>query len=183
MAGYYNTCDDVLTTYFCDPCATKEFARISNVAFIKNSYYDTLAAAPTDGSLWTDGINLDFDIILIPDVHGELPAASEIVGTGYGRAVEELISFDRSVTFFDRRYAENCDFYNLIQELNTYHLAYFTETLGHITEIPVTIIPKVVAPDDIGAYVEYQVLVKWRKKTNPCPFVTPAGLFTNCYIP
>lgn len=183
MAGYYNSCDDVLTVYFCDPCYTKEFARIRNVAFIKNTYYDTLIAAPTDGSLWTDGINADLDIIIIPNVHGELPLASEIVGSGYGDAVEELLSFDRSVTFFDRRYAENVDFYNLIQELNSYHLAYFTETLGHITEIPVTIIPKPVVPDDIGAYVEFNVLAKWRKKTNPVPFVAPAGLFESCYIP
>lgn len=180
--SYFTTCDDTLVTYFCDPCATKEFAKISNVAFVKNTYYDTLNANPTDGSLWTAGINASLDIIIIPNVHGEMPLASEIVGTGYGRTVEELISFDRQVTFFDRRYVENCDFYNLIQELNSYHLAYFTETQGHITEIPVTIIPKAVIPDDIGAYVEWNVLVKWRKKTNPCPFTTPAGLF-ECFIP
>lgn len=183
MPGYVPGCTNTQVPYNCDKCPDTEAARVRHVAFIKDTYIDTINIAPTDISRWTGGINSNFDVIIIPDVHGELAEPSEVVGQGYGDKVEELLSFDNVITYFDRRYKDNCEFYNLIKEGGNYYMAYFTETQGHITPDPVTIIPKPLIPDDIGANVEWKVLAKWRNKTHPCPFDADAALFTSCFIP
>lgn len=180
--AYVPGCENQIRDYNCDKCPDKELGRISNIAFVKNSYYSTIAASPQDGNLWTAGLN-DLRVILIPDVHGELPEPSEIVGQGYGRTLEEFLSYDYIVNVFDRRYKENAEFYDLIKESGQYHLAYFTETLGHLTPIPATILPRPIIQDDPGSIVEMKTVIKWRHRGIPIPFNAPAGLFENCYIP
>lgn len=183
MAGYYPSCENVVVAHNCDPCTEPEFGRLRSAAFVREDYLDTLLADIDNPAVWAAGQNDDLKVIVIPKTHGEVPAATEIVLPGYGDVLEEVISFDRTATFFDPNYVDNCDFYNAMQRARNYHFVYRTSTKLHVTQIPATIIPKAPVADDIGTRVEWNVLVKWRNLDAPCPYPVPEGIFDACYIP
>ncbi len=181
MAGYYpSNCDNVIPPHNCDPCAEREYGRIRSGAYIHKSYYPTLVADVENSQKWIDGINQGL-ILVIPDTNGELGEPSELTGAGYGDAVEALLGYDFSATFRDPNYKENCDFWNAIKNSRNYHLVYRTSSSVHITDKPVTIIPKAPIADDLQAEVVWVVLNKWRSNNHPCATNTPEGVFT-CFI-
>jgi hypothetical protein len=175
--GYYpNTCDTVVPPHTCDPCLPREFGRVRAVAFIKSEY---TFVDPTDQAEWESAVQ-NGDVILIPEVHGQFPEPSEQMGTGYGDTVETLLGYEFTLTYYDRNYASNCDFYNALQEQQSYRLMYKSETLGHLTSATVTVIPKAPIEDDLNAEVVWMVQVKWKDSSHACPFVFPAALL-KCY--
>ena len=176
-AGYYpTTCDSVVPPHSCDPCLPREFGRVRAVAFIKEgfSFVDE-----TNQAEWEAAIQNE-DVILIPKVHGALPEPSEQMGQGYGDTVETLLGYEFTLTYFDRNYAENCDFYNALQGQQSYRFMYKTELKGHITSATVTVIPKAPIEDDLNSEVVWMVQVKWKDTSHACPFNFPAGVL-KCY--
>lgn len=144
---------------------------------------DTILAAVDDPTVWASGQNDDLKVIVIPQTHGEYPAPSEITGPGYGDQVEQIVGFDHQVTFFDPTYSDNCDFWNAMRSARNYHLAYRTSSKIHITQDPVTWIPKAPIADDLGSEVVWNVLAKWRNINTPCAYDVPANIFDSCYEP
>jgi hypothetical protein len=181
--AYLPGCESEIIAYNCDLCPEKEMGKIRNIAFVNVRYYATLLADIETKATWEAGVNEDLDVILIPQINGEMPEPSPKVIPGYGDVLERFIAYDFVLNIFDGRYKENCEFYNLIKESQRYHIAYFTETQGHISPIPVTILPRPIIQNDLGTQVEIKTEIKWRHKNFPCPFDAPAGLFTECYIP
>jgi hypothetical protein len=176
--GYYpDTCDSAIPSHNCDPCADREHGRIQAVAYVKDSY---TFLDPESATEWELAIQ-NGDVILIPAVHGSLPEPSEKLGTGYGKATETLLGFEYALQYFDPNYAENCDFYNALKRSQGYKLMYKTETLGHLTDVTVTVIPKQPVEDDLNAEVVWVVTVKWKDSDHPCPFVFPESVL-ECYI-
>lgn len=183
MAGtYYPTTCNPVDQHSCDPCETQELGRVRSVAFISASYYDTLAADPTDPTLWSDGINSG-DILVIPETHGELPLPSPKMQSGFGNTVEQLIAYDFSAKYYDPNYASNCDWYNTLKRNRNFYWAYRTSSKIHISTNTVTIIPGAAVPDDLTGLVNWEVTVKWQAADLPCPYTTPDGIFDECYEP
>ena len=177
--GYYpDTCDTEVPVHSCDPCAEREFGRVRAVAFIKSGFEFTDA---TDQAEWEQAIQ-DEDVILIPRVHGSLPAPTETEGTGYGDTVNTLLGFEYALQYFDPNYTDNCDFYNALMRQDTWRFMYKTSTQGHITDATVTIIPKNPVEDDLNSEVVWDVTVKWKDEQHSCPFVFPAAVL-ECYVP
>lgn len=181
MVGYYpSTCDNLIPPHNCDPCADREYGRIRSVALIASDFAfadgDT-----TDASEWTRGVN-EGKIIVIPATNGELPEPSEIVGAGYGDTTETLLGYEFSAKYVDPNYSENCDFYNALVGNRNFKFAYRTSSKTHITDKTVTIIPKKQVQNDLNQEVTWNVTVKWKSNQFPCPFVTPEGVFDECYI-
>ena len=175
--GYYpNTCAGVVPPHTCDPCLPREFGRIRAVAFIKSDY---TFLNPESQLEWETAIQ-NRDAILIPEVHGQFPEPSEQMGTGYGDTVETLLGYEFTLTYYDRNYASNCDFYNALQGQQSYRLMYKSESLGHLTSATVTVIPKAPIEDDLNAEVVWMVQVKWKDNSHACPFAFPAGVL-KCY--
>ncbi len=48
---------------------------------------------------------------------------------------------------------------------------------------PVTITPKLPVTDNLKDVLTYEVTVKWQNPLLPCPYDTPEGIFSQCYIP
>ena len=176
--GYYpTTCDSLIPAHNCDPCLEREYGRIRSVAFIKDGF---VFSNPESLTEWQQAIQ-NGNVILIPQVHGELAEPSEQTGPGYGNTVETLLGFDFVVTYHDPNYAENCDFYNEIKRTQNYRFMYKSGTKGHLTEATVTVIPKAPIADDLNAEVVWMVQVKWKDNDHACPFTFPAGVL-ECFI-
>lgn len=182
--GYYSeSCDNIIPNHNCDPCAATEYARVRSLAFIKASVYDAIAADPSDPAPWLAAIAAeDNSVIIIPFVNGELQEPAEVLGPGYGDQVEKLLGFDYQLLANDPNYKENCDFYNAIKRSRDYHVAYRTKTQIHISNEPVTIIPKAPIANDLNAEVVWALTIKWRGSDQPCPYDTPEGVFDECFI-
>lgn len=185
MSLYYpsSTCGgSTIPDYACNPCPNYENGRIRSIAFIKNTFTFT---DPTSTAEWTTGVN-NGDIIIIYETQGSYDggATSELVGFGDAATVNGNTT--HTLTFKDRNYADNCDFYNAIRGSSDYTVAYRTGTLSaghvHLAGAPVTISPKNPVPDDLNAIVVWEVQLKWANVDSPCPYSTPSGIFDRCFI-
>ena len=179
MAGYYPTsCADVIPSHFCDPCEDREYGRIRTVGFV---HKDVTFTDISGNGEWQTGMN-NGNIIVIPFANGELQAASEVLGVGYGDATEQLNGFDFVAVVNDPNYAENCDFYNAIAYSRNYKFFFVTSTKVHLTDVAVTVIPKAPVANDLNSEVVWNVTVKWRDQNHPCPSTKPSTVFNNCFI-
>ena len=179
MAGYYpSTCNEIIPPHNCDPCDTREYGRIRSFGFIKSSYN---FSNPSSAAEWRTAMNAE-NIIVVPFSNGELQAASEVLGQGYGSATETLIGFDFVAVVNDPNYSENCDFYNAIATSRNYKFFYVTSSHVHITDVACTFIPKAPIANDLNSEVVWNVTVKWRDQNHACPYDLPATIFDDCFI-
>ena len=178
MAVYYpSDCDVEIPEHICDPCETFEKGKIRAIGFIKKTFE---FIDPTNPTEWQAGIN-SHDIIIIPAVIGSFDGGSEVLGPGYGDQSESLLGYDFSASIRDPNYKSNCLFWNLLKNSRIYKFFYKTETQGHISDNPVTIIPKNPVTEDINSIVEWLATIKWKASDAPCPFDAPAGIFDQCF--
>lgn len=178
MAIYYpSDCEVEIPEHICDPCEAFEKGKIRAVAFIKKTFE---FIDPTNPTEWRNGI-LAHDIIVIPAVIGSFDGGTEVLGPGYGNQSETVLGYDFTSNLRDPNYKSNCTFWNLLKASRNYKYAYKTETQIHLTNNPVTIIPKNPVTEDINSIVEWQALLKWKDSDNPCPFDAPAGIFDECF--
>lgn len=178
MAVYYPSgCEVDIPDYTCDPCEALEKGRIGTAGFIKTSFEFTDPSNPTE---WQAGINSK-DIIVIPEVVGSFDGGTEVEGPGYGRQATKLLGYNFTSNFRDPNYKRNVAFYNLLKNSRNYRYFYVTETQVHITDNPVSIIPKTPVTEDLNSDVAVDVTVKWDGNDMPLPYDAPAGIFGTCF--
>jgi hypothetical protein len=176
---YPDGCDSVVPFHTCDPCAEVETGRIRAVAYVKSSYYATLAANPTSSAVWTTGIESG-DITVIPATNGSFDGGTAKDGPGYGDSPTKYMGSEFIVTYRDPNYIDNCDFYNAIKRADDqFHFVYKSETQAHLTEKTVSITPRAPIGENLDDHVVWEVAVKFNQFDSPCPFTAPAVL-TEC---
>jgi hypothetical protein len=179
MPGYYPSgCDSLIPSHVCDPCEQREYGRIRSAGFIHRDFAFT---DPTNATEWQAGIK-NKRIIVIPETHGELPEPTEKSGPGYGDNLESLMGYEFHAKFTDPNYAANAEFYNALIGNRNYRFFYRTSSRVHITDQPVTIIPKQHIPDDLNGEVVWTVTCKWQDHKFPHPYHAPDSVF-ECYVP
>jgi hypothetical protein len=180
--GYYPACGETeIPDHSCDPCAEREYGRIRSAGFIHKDFQ--FADGDTENTLeWARGIN-ERKIYVVPDTNGEMPEPSEKTGPGYGDTTETLLGYDFSAKFMDPNYSENVDFYNSLIGNRNFKFFYRTSSKVHITQTPVTIIPKTQIQNDLNSEVVWGTSVKWMHNQFPIPFNTPEGIFNTCFVP
>lgn len=171
---YPSGCATAVGDHYCNPCDDIEHGRVRSVAFIRSDFVFT---DPTNPLEWRTGI-LAKDIIIIPEVNGSFDGGSPVESTGYGDQETKLTGFNFQLTYNDPNYKLNADFYNAIKRSRDYRVAYRTETLTHLSENNVTVIPKNAVGEELTSEVVWNVLVKWSEGDLPVPYDTPAGIFT-----
>lgn len=178
---YYPDCPTgELPFYQCDPCANYEKGRARSGGFVSDAYYPTLIANPTSTALWQAGIESE-DIIIIPKTTGTLDAPDPITGSGYGDDVETILGRDYVLTLRDPNYIGNCNFYNTLRTKNgVFHAIYRTGSQTHITPETVVIDARAPITENTEDNIEWNVTATWRSEVQPCPFVTPVGIF-DCF--
>jgi hypothetical protein len=178
MAFYYPAgCDVLVPDHVCDPCEARENARVSSVAFIKNSFVFEDPTSPTE---WQAGLEAG-DIIVIPQVNGTFDGGSEVETPGFGRQSTSLTGFNFSSNFKDPDYKTNGAFYNAIKNSRDYKYAFVTSSQLHISENAVTVIPKNPIVDDTAGVVVWDVTVKWGGGDLVEPQDVPPGIFGTCF--
>ena len=175
---YGNDCEEEVPAHVCTDCGDVENGRVSSVAFIKKAYISTLKADPSNPTTWTTGI-LSGAIKIIPRTSGSF-AQESVTGNGYGRVKERLIGYANTLTYRDPDYKENWGFYNGMKDAKSYHVAYATETLIHISDEPVTIKPLQPVEDDLNSEVTWNVEVVWDQGPLIRPVPQPDGIF-DCF--
>ena len=176
--GYYpDTCETEQPIHSCDPCAPREKGRIRAIAFVRKGFEFLDRTSLVE---WQAAVQ-NKDVILIPETHGSLSDPTPTLGQGFGSAVEKLLGFQYSLEFFDPDYKNNCGFYNALLLQTSYRLAYITETLGHMTDVTVTVIPVAPVEDELNSEITWKVNVKWEDGQHPCPFDFPTDVL-QCYI-
>lgn len=173
---YPSGCSTSVPDHYCDGCPVIEQGGIRSVAFIKEGFDFT---DPTNPTQWQAGI-ASKDIIIIPNVFGDFDGGSPVEAQGYGDQATRLTGFNFQLTYNDPDYKNNADFYNAIKRSTVYRIAYRTQTLTHISENNVTVIPKNAVATELTSALGWNVLVKWSEGDLPVPYDTPAGIFT-CY--
>lgn len=170
---YPSGCDTAVPDHYCNPCETPEHGRVRSVAFIANDFEFTDPSNPVE---WQDGID-DKKIIIIPETNGSFDGGSEVETPGYGDQQTKLVGYNFQLTYNDPNYKLNADFYNAIKNSRGFRLAYRTESLVHLTQNSVSVVPKNPVAEDLTSEVVWNVLVKWSEGDLPIPYNVPAGIF------
>lgn len=186
MSIYYPSgcSSSTVPAYYCSGCidsSALEFGRVRSVAYIKNTYIDTVLASPTSASVWTTGVNSG-DIIVIYQTQGSYSGATTAELTGFGNNVTINGNTTHELIYRDAFPAENVDFYNALKGSTEYTIAFRTSSKLWYAEEPVTVTPKIVVSDDIASTVTMEVLVKWTSADIPTAYNIPTSVFDSCFI-
>jgi hypothetical protein len=174
MGIYYPTgCDTEVGNHYCNECADIEHGRVRSVAFIKKDFAFSDQTDPTE---WETGV-ANGDIIIIPEVLGSFDGGSPVESTGYGDQQSKITGYNFVLTYKDPNYKENADFYNALKNSRNYKVAWRTETLTHVSDNTVSVIPKQPVTENLTDEVVWDVEVKFSQGNLAEPFATPAGIF------
>lgn len=177
---YPGGCDVSVPDHVCDECEPIEHGRLRSAAFVKKSFYATLAADPNNPAVWQEGI-ASKEIIIIPEVRGSYNGGDPQEGTGYGHVSTRLTGYNHEATFSDPNYARNADFYNGLKYSRNFHFVWATETQIHISDVPVSVFPSNPVDEDINSEVVWNVIVRFSQPDLATPFETPPGIFDRCF--
>lgn len=178
MAVYYPAgCEDQIPDHICDPCEDKESGRVGAAAFILDTFD---FSDPTNPAEWQSGINSG-EIIVLPNIRGTFDGGAEVEGPGYGRQATEVTGFNYQSNFKDPNYGSNGNFYNKLKNSKRYRFAFVTASKTHISDTPVSIIPKNPVTENTTDQVVWDVTVKWAQPDLVIPVDTPPGIFDQCF--
>ena len=176
MAVYYPSgCDENIPSHDCNVCNV-ELGRVRSVAFINKQYYPTLIADPEDASLWAAGF-ASGDIFIYPETQGEFDGGTPNVGQGYGDTEETLNSYTFNLMAKDPNYVGNRNHWNGIKGSRNFHVAFRSETVLRISDVPVGVIPTNPISNDLKSEVVWDFACKWTSANFPTEYTTPDGVF------
>lgn len=184
MSIYYPTSDcagGVVPDYTCNPCPDYEYGRIRGIALIKNTYVDTLIAAPTNSALWAAGVDAG-DVVIIYKTQGNYDGGATQELTGFGDDATFNGNTTHTLVYRDPNTVDNCDFYNAVRGSSAYTVAFRTSSKVWFAEESVTITPKNVVQDDINTVLAWEVTVKWTNPDSPCPYGVASNIWDTCYV-
>lgn len=175
---YGNDCETEIPAHLCNSCGDIENGRVSSKAYINRNYINTVKADPSNPLVWKAGIESG-QIRIIPQTSGSFNP-EPVKAPGYGRQSERLIGYNNTLSVKDPDYALNHSFYDAIKGSRIWHVAYCTETLVHISDNPVTVVPLQPVEDDLNSEVTWNVEVTWQQGNLLKPYVIPEGIF-DCF--
>jgi hypothetical protein len=176
MSVYYPSgCDADIAAHNCGSCSV-ELARVRSVAFINKSYYATLIVDPENAALWAAGFAAG-DIFIYPETQGEFDGGAPNIGQGYGDTEETLNSYTFNLKAKDPNYVGNRNHWNSIKGSRNFHVAFRSETVLRISDVPVTVVPTNPIANDLKAEVVWDFSAKWTSGDFPTEYTTPEGVF------
>jgi len=181
MSVYYPgaSCESDVPEHVCNPCAEFEKGRVRAIAFINKDYVSTIQAAPTSTVNWQAGIESGL-IRIIPEVSGTSNGGEKVAGTGYGDLREKVTGRNYTVAFKDPNYVDNCSFYTELERSRSWHIAYKTETLLHISDKAVSTFTNNPVTENLEDDVVWNIETVWFQKTPVCPLESPEDIF-DCF--
>jgi hypothetical protein len=167
MAIVYKNCDEVdIPEHVCDDCVVGEMGGIRSIALIDKDF--TLSDITTSAS-WTAGITAG-KIIVLPTTRGTFDGGSAVTAQGYGDNAQITTGYNFTLTARDPAYKQNQKFWNLIAKRKDLKVAYRTETLVHISDVPVSITPTNPVEEGLDSVVDWQVSFTWTSSNLPEPY-------------
>ena len=181
MSVYYpgDSCENSIPEYVCNPCSDFEKGRVRSVAYIHKDYVSDITAAPDDTTVWQTGINAG-QIKVISEVSGTSNGGEKVAGAGYGDAREKVTGRNYTVSYRDPNYADNCNFYTELEKNRSWHLAYKTETLLHISDKVISLFVNNPATENLEDDIVWVAEATWFQKTPVCPVASPEDIF-DCF--
>ncbi|MFT3680705.1 MAG: hypothetical protein QM791_23785 [Ferruginibacter sp.] len=155
------TCDENVTPRECDPCGDDfELGGVRHGALVREDFE---FSDPRDPAEWQTGI-AGGQILMLSKIKGSCNGGEPKVIPGYGDQKEQVIGYDYTATLKDGAYKQNYPFWNTARKSKRWKLAYFTNTLVHITDEVVTIKPKNPVEEGLDSIVEWTADVVWFQK-------------------
>lgn len=172
MQVYYLADCDAAMVHTCSNCGESELGRIRHVAVPKTSYDFTDITSTAE---WQQAIE-DDEVEVIPNVHGSF-TSTVVEGPGYGDQSTSFLTHEFVLTFFDKEFSANCEFYNSLAKTRNRKLIFVTEDKIFISDKAVVFLPSMNIQDDDQTNIEWNVQVKWRGRTLPCGSAIPEDIF------
>jgi hypothetical protein len=144
------------TCHDCPGGRVREFARTRRSGFIKESYYATIAADPTNLANWQAGI-ASGDIIILPETSGSYDPGEPKELKGFGERKSSYGPRTMKLNINDPDYYDNYHFYNEIVDRTNLVPFFVTSSLLHLFDTTASIKGKDPVADDLEEEVFWQV--------------------------
>lgn len=178
MAVYYPGCPEVLVAPSCSDCPPKENGDVRSIALIEK---DFTFVDITDPAEWTAGI-MSKEIYLFPYTSGTFDQ-TETTTPGFGDRDIELDGYQNVLTIMEPQYKANAQFWDGIKNSKRWKAYYRTETLGHLSSVTATIVPKAPVAGDKKSAVNWNIIITWSQDNLLIPTDIPSGIFDQCVQP
>lgn len=174
---YYGVCVDDIDPHYEPGCDyVPEKARIRRGAWVHESVVAAILVDPITAATWNTAITAG-KVVIMPELSGNFDGGTPVMGPGFGDAKEIYIGSNFKANIKDRVYKENWAHYRSMLGKTTWHFAYLTESLVHITDKPVTVAPKNPITDNIDDSVIWEADITWFQFFTPAPHVAPLTVF------
>ena len=149
--------------YVCDPCEITEGGGVRSLCLLKKG--------TTIPNPYTQ---LDIDILVgaglmhvMAETRGSFDGGTPKMITGYGDNKERQIGTDYVLQVKDPIFADNYGFWEAVEKIEDWNIAFRTETQLAVVSDDVTITTKAPAEEGIDTEVVWDIECKWFSKTKP----------------
>ncbi len=164
----------------CDDCPVQENKRIVHVAFVKTG---VVIPKSTPAQMMTAilAAELACDAVVIRNVSGSYDGGTLVEGKGPGKQVSRVNGGTHNVIFTDFNYVGNEEFWNAFKRKSQgYSMIYFTSERAWFGPKALSVSPKPAFDEDIQAFIEAEITVKWSSADNPVSYLANVDDLTNC---
>lgn len=175
----YKDCEEEIQglQYVCDPCNNTEGGNIRSLCLIKKG---TVLPIP----LTLEAIEILIEqekLFVMPETRGTFDGGTPKMSTGYGDNKERLIGHDYVLQAKDLNFADNYEFWQAVESVDAWNIAYRTENYLAVVYSDVTITTKAPAEEGLDTEIVWNIEAKWYSKEKPTLIVYPANLFLNLF--
>lgn len=149
--------------YICDPCEITEAGGVRSLCLLKKG---TIIPNPYT--------QLDIDILVgaglmhvMAETRGMFDGGTPKMITGYGDNKERNIGSDYVLQVKDPIFADNYDFWQVVEKIEDWNIAFRTETQLAVVSDDVTITTKAPAEEGLDTEVVWNIECKWFSKNKP----------------
>lgn len=171
--SYATGCATDLFSHVCDDCPEGVAARITDLACVDDAVVFT---DPLDVAEW-QGYIASGQIIIIPNVRGELDGGAPEYGDGFGKILEVLKRYRFKLTYEEESLVSNRAFYNSIKNARTRRCWPIFGDYVWMTDAPAKWAPQLPVSASPLDNVYWKTEVEWVSSNLPEPIVAPAGVF------
>lgn len=164
--------------YTCDPCNETEGGGIRSLCLLKKGAVIPNPYVKAD----IEALVLANQLWVMAETRGTFDGGVPKMVTGYGDKKERQIGADYTLQVKDPIYADNYEFWQGVENVEDWNVAFRTETQLAVIYSDCTITTKAPAEEGLDSEVVWNIEVKWSAKIKPelIPFVI--GSFENLAI-
>jgi hypothetical protein len=152
-----------------------ELGRVRALGLITTSFYQQLVQDAENANYWLAGIQAQQ--IFIAQCNGQFNGGNPVTVRGFGYVEEKFSHYNFELEIRDAAFYDNGDFYDAITGARYFHVAFISQSVLYISQVPALLLPTLPIISNNKSEVVYNLMAKWTTNRLPLKFAIPPDVF------